>query len=74
MFWRVMVKSKINVFFSNQLQGVNRNKSRGGQNLNGKFKTFGFLDIWHKYKDALKVHIQFNYLACTILYLSFRQK
>ena len=23
---------------------------RDGQNLNGKFKTFGFLDIRHKYK------------------------
>ena len=74
MFWRVMVKSKINVFFQTNSRAYTEINLGGGQNLNGKFKTFGFLDIWHKYKDALKVHIQFNYLACTILYLSFRQK
>ena len=32
----------------------------GGQTLNCKFKTFGFL-------DTLKVHIQSNYLASTTL-------
>ena len=31
----------------------------GGQNLNCKLKTFGFL-------DTLKVHIQFNYLASIV--------
>jgi len=33
---------------------------RGGQTLNCKFKTFGFL-------DTLMVHIQSNYLASTTL-------
>ena len=37
-------------------KGVYRNKSRGGQNLNCKFKIFGFLDIRHKYK-ILKIGI-----------------
>ena len=45
------------------VKGVHTNKSRGGgQNLNCKFKTFGFL-------DTLKVHIQSNYLANTTLSL-----
>ena len=44
-------------------KGVYRNKSGGGgQNLNCKFKTFGFL-------DTLKVHIQSNYLTSTTLSL-----
>ena len=39
--------------------------SQGGQNLNCKFKTFGFLDDL----DTLKVHIQSSYLASTTLSL-----
>ena len=38
----------------------------GWQNLNCKFKTFGFL-------DTLKVYIQYNYLTSKLLYLSFKQ-
>ena len=37
-------------------KGIHRNKSKGGGNLNCKFKTFGFL-------DNLKLRIKSNYLA-----------
>ena len=46
-------------------KGFFRNKFRGskyGQNLNCKFKTFGFL-------DTLKIHLQSNYLTSTTLSL-----
>ena len=44
----------------------------GGQNLNCKFKTFDFLN--HACLRYFKgIHIQSNYLACTILNLSFKQ-
>ena len=52
--------------FCMQCKGVYRKKSRGGganfQNLNRKFKTFGFL-------DTLNVHIQSNYLTSTTISL-----
>ena len=49
---------------STKAKGVYRNMSKGGrgQNLNCKFKTFGFL-------DTLNVHIQSNYLTSTTLSL-----
>ena len=57
------------ILYGWESKGVYRNKSRGrqdmreaqgggGQNLNRKFKTLGFL-------DTLKVHIQSNYLTDT---------
>ena len=53
--------------FCMQCKGVYRKKSMGGgQNLNRKFKTFGFL-------DTVKVHKQSNYLIQVLLYLSFKQ-
>jgi len=49
-------------------KGVYRNKF-----WRGRGKAFGFLEIRHKYKDALQVHSTHSPITLHVLYLSFKQ-